>query len=387
MNEVIQNIDSNKFEILELIELPRGANENLRFEKIKNLFRELAANKGISAFIVKVKDRESIETVQVTSMVQVAQEAKQSLRHAADEIYLSSGKVNTQYLERNGELLFKAHEYALARNIYETILKSGENIGRTHLKLGECYLGEKNYAKAQTHLEESIVYQPHEDAYEALANCALATGKTEYAAEVLERALVIKSLSPERRLALTKMCAECWIKVNQYEKAETYFSKAIELDPRSDDLHANMGSILLQYGRVDEAQRAFGDAIALNSNNARAYLGLGCCMLADGEKRTAHDYFAKALEIELNNPTAIYYLVKCAYEIKSYIKAEQLLRTYADIGPLNPNLLYSLAGLQFHLEKFDAALNTLNKVLTMKVDHAGAAELKALIEKERTPAY
>jgi tetratricopeptide (TPR) repeat protein len=94
----------------------------------------------------------------------------------------------------------------------------------------------------------------------------------------------------------------------------------------------------------------------------------------------------QSLELELNNPTAIFYLVKCAYEIKSYATASQMLLNYIQIAPVNTNLLYSLAGLQFHLGRISEAKETTLKILELQSQHAGAKELLNMIERYASPS-
>jgi Tfp pilus assembly protein PilF len=111
-------------------------------------------------------------------------------------------------------------------------------------------------------------------------------------------------------------------------------------------------------------------------------VGLGLCFVAEGDKEAAHDSFSRSLERNLRNSTAIFHLVKCAYEIKKYTQAERMLTNYVEIAPVSPSLLYSLAGLQFHVGKKKEALQTSKRILQIKGDHQGARELMRRIEEE-----
>src|SRR5262249_55745133 len=154
--------------------------------------------------------------------------------------------------------------------------------------------------------------------------------------------------------------------------------KALELDPSADDVRANLGALHLSMGKPQEARRHFNDALASNPRNDKALAGLGSCHLAagsDADKHAAYDCFARALEIELNNPDAVFYLVKLGYELKSHATATRILEEYIQIAPVNTNLLYSLAGLQYHLGRMDSARGTVERILTLQPEHAGAKEL------------
>ena len=89
-----------------------------------------------------------------------------------------------------------------------------------------------------------------------------------------------------------------------------------------------------------------------------------------------------SLEKNLRNSTAIFHLVKCAYEIKKYATAEKMLSTYVEIAPVSPSLLYSLAGLQFHVNKKREASQTAKRILQIKADHQDARDLIARMESE-----
>ncbi|HUP55984.1 MAG TPA: tetratricopeptide repeat protein, partial [Bdellovibrionota bacterium] len=162
---------------------------------------------------------------------------------------------------------------------------------------------------------------------------------------------------------------------------ERLYHRALEIDPSADDIRANLGALYLGAGKTAEARRHFQDSLASNPRNARALAGMGSCELAERNKKGAHDYFAKSLEIDLNNPTAIFHLVKTAYELKSYAVAARLLGEYVQIAPVNTNLMYSLAGLQFHLGRLAEADTTVSRILEMAPTHAGAQELRGLIAR------
>jgi superkiller protein 3 len=168
--------------------------------------------------------------------------------------------------------------------------------------------------------------------------------------------------------------------VGQNQEAERSYKKALELSPASDEVQSNLGSLYLEQGQVSEAKRCYQDAIASNPANDKAWVGLGLCYVSEGDKESAHEAFARSLERNLRNSTAIFHLVKCAYEIKKYSTAEKMLSHYVEVAPVSPSLLYSLAGLQFHVGKKKEASITAKKILQIKGDHQGARDLMKRIE-------
>lgn len=299
----------------------------------------------------------------------------------SENIYLSNGKLNVPFLLKNGDVLFDAGEYPLARNIYKTILSSGEFTSTILNRLGRCFEAEGKFDEAKKKYEESIAYLPNLDSFLRLSSSLVRQNKDQQAAEVMERALKLRDLTATQRFELLKSSGNCWTRSKRAGEAETCFKQALEIDPSADDVRSNLGVLYLQGNKISEAKRNFQDAIASNPKNHQALAGLGSCCLAEGDKKAAHDYFTQSLEIELNNPTAIFYLVKCAYELKIYSAAARILGKYIEIAPVNTNLLYSLAGLQFHLGRVQDSKSTTQKILELQPDHFGAKDLLNLIQR------
>lgn len=301
-------------------------------------------------------------------------------------MYLPNGKLNVPFLLKNAELLFLSGDYPLARNIYKAVAASGEKTASALFGIGRCYEAEGKKEEARLQYEESLAYQPDLEAYRQLASLLVRMGKEQQAAETMERALLLKELSSTARFELHQACGNCWMRAQKAQSAEKHYSKAIEIRPEAHEIRANLGALYLQSGKTQEARRCFEQALASNPKNHKALTGLASCHLADGDKRSAHDFFAKALDIELNNPVAVFHLVKCAYDLKTYATATRILEEYVQVAPVNAGLLYSLAGLQFHLGRIADTCATTRKILELVPGHSGAQELLAAAEKLQGPA-
>ena len=394
------------FDVLDLIEIPSQADRMVRIRTLEDALEEfdLKDNRRSVSYLVQLKMRDqlpegpqlnlnsflsddSIESgEQLFSKLTDETFARVSHIPSFDEIKseresveLPDGKLNVSFLLKNAQLLFDAGEFSLSRNIYQALLKSGEKTSIALFWLGRCFETEGETARAKTHYQESLTYSPTLEAYQHLAAIFIRGQDDQKAAEVLERALNLKDLSSKTRFELHKASGNCWMRSEAPTQAESHYRAALEIDPSADSIRANLGALHLQTGKISEAKRCFQDALASNTHNEKALIGLGTCFLNEGEKRAAHDSFAKALELNLNNPTAVFHLVKCAYEIKSYATAARILSEYTQIAPVNTNLLYSLAGLQFHLGRITEAKETVQNVLELKPDHSGANELSELI--------
>ena len=164
-----------------------------------------------------------------------------------------------------------------------------------------------------------------------------------------------------------------------YEQALEHYQQALKVDFNADEIQSNLGSLYLKLGRLEEAKRCFMDATGSNYKNYKAWFGLGSIYLTIGDKASAFDAFMNGLEENDQDATAIFYLVKCAYAMKRFDKAEPIVARYVAQAPFNANLLYSLAGMQYHQSKNREALATIRKILQIKPNHQGARDLEGRV--------
>jgi tetratricopeptide (TPR) repeat protein len=322
------------------------------------------------------------ETMRPVQSVESNQSANNSVRMAPSEpIYLPDGKLNVDFLFRNANVLFESKEYALARNIYKTILQGHERPAQALYWIGRTFEAEGKIDQALKTYDHSLAFTPAIETFQKMAAIYMSQKKDSQAAEVLERALQLKDLSPTLRCEVLKACGNSWVRAGQADRAITHYRTALTLDPRSEWLLSNLGVALLKSKRANEAVQAFQSVLSMNARNAKALSGLGAAFAALGNSRAAHDAFAKSLDIDIQNPEAVFQIVKHAYELKSYATATRLVEQYVDVAPINVHLLYSLAGLQFHLGRLADARKTLSRVFSIQEGHAGAKELLELIEK------
>ncbi len=98
------------------------------------------------------------------------------------------------------------------------------------------------------------------EAYSYLAELYLATGKPEKAAEVEAKSKAVGAEDPN---ALYNLGASFW-NSKEFEKAEAYFRRATELDPKFALAWKNLGYASVRLGKTDEAVTALGKYLELS---------------------------------------------------------------------------------------------------------------------------
>ncbi len=298
-----------------------------------------------------------------------------------EQIYLPTGKLNVPFLMKNAQLLFDAGEFADAITVLGRVYETGEDSSSALYLIGKCHEKGDNRAEAEKAFRHALSFRATQEIYETLTNLLVREKRDQEAAELLDRALQQKDLSIASQAELLKAAGNCWLRAEKPEKAITSYQNAITLTPTNDDIYGNLGALYLRLGKLNDAKKHFSEAARINSRNAKALTGLGSCAIAENDKKAAHDFFAKSLSLRILNPPAIYHIVKCAYELKSYSTAARLLEEYIESAPINTHLLYSLAGLQYHLGRLEEARDTVDRILGMQPHYQAAVELKILIDK------
>lgn len=383
-----EELNKNDLDLVDIVPLPAHPDKFVRLRTMEEIIDERLsgstgpnADEDVVSYIVQVKRRRGITppppppSLKMMAPINLLHDnSAANVNPQAESVYTADGKINLPYLVRNAELLMNSGEFALAKNIYKTILQSGERTAMALFGLGRCSEHEGRHAEAQNHYEESIAYQPTLESYERLAQVLLLQNKDANAAQVFERTLNLKELPLNTRFELHKAAGNCWTRASRPQFAEKHYLKALELKANADDIRNNLGTLYLQQNKLAEARLHFQGALAINVNNAQAWQGLGTCLMTENQAKPALDAFAKSLTLEIRNPSAIYHLIKCAYLSKSYTTACKLVEQYIQVSPISPDLLYSLAGMQFHLGKRNDARATLQNLLQIKPNHAGALD-------------
>jgi tetratricopeptide (TPR) repeat protein len=372
-DELKKRIELDDMELVDLVPVPSGTDQAVRYKTIQEVLHEFEdeQNEDSKTYVLQVRkrrmEREAVKTESAS---------------LGDSIYLANGKLNSEFLLRNAKILEAASDFGAARQIYSALSKSGDRSADGLLGMARCLEAEGDQESALRAYEDCVLYYPSADAYRRYASLLIRTGKHQQAAEIIERALVIKDLDPKLRYTLHQAAGNSWLKSGIPEKAERNYRKALEIDPHSDAIAANIGVLCLQQKRLDEAKIAFQEAIRVNPSNEKAWFGMGSLQLALTEKSSALDAFAQSLRLKIQQPQAIFNLVKCAYETKRYAEAKAILCDYIEVSPVNPHLLYSLAGLQYHTGEKEAARKTARTILGIQPTHAEAAELIRKIDLE-----
>ncbi len=284
-----------------------------------------------------------------------------------------------QFLMENAKLLEDNGDFELARNIYKALFKKGLLIPDSIIGIAKTLEKEKKYEEAIGFYEEAIAFSSREDIFDTLASLQIKLGKDHDATKTLSHSLGLTEIDENKKFKIHKTLGNCFTRLADFSKAEYHYTRAFEVNPNSDLLQVNVGSLALQKNNLSAALEHFQKAIVLNPKNAKAFCGMGLLEAAKNNSVKAHDYFLHSAELDTTDLGVIYNLVRSAYEIKKYRPACLILEKYIRENPINTNVLYSYAGILYHMDRYEEALVQTDKIFQLNADHTGAKELKELI--------
>lgn len=235
--------------------------------------------------------------------------------------------------------------------------------------LVEARAGYKNIVKK---------YPGHFEALYMLGVCERQSGNFEAAVRLFRRALLIQPRSAEvhSELGLALDAAE------QHDEALACFEKLIELKPDFAEAHYNRGNLLLARGRLDQAIASFDKAISIDPNHVRAWNNRGNALLQLGKYEQSFASYSEALALK---PTHVSALINRGIALLQLKQAQQAMTDFDLALALAPDqvVAWTSRGEALRvLRRIGDALASCDKALSISRDHAHAWLVRANIMKD-----
>lgn len=174
-----------------------------------------------------------------------------------------------------GNAMFAEGRYDSALVMYEEFVKKNPGAYQVYLNIGDCHREKGDYDKAI-------------EAYNQLlkdAEADTAGGKT----------MTAKGLAA---------IGLCYLRQGNFEEAQSYFVRSIEVAPEDELLPYNVAEIYFSNQDIDRAQKYFEMAAAIKPDWPDPYLKLGYVFLNKADMAKAAEYFEKFLKLEPDSPRA-----------------------------------------------------------------------------------
>jgi tetratricopeptide (TPR) repeat protein len=266
-----------------------------------------------------------------------------------------------------------------ARDLYLERVKADPLDATALIGLSRVSVQMEEWEEAESYLDRAVAASPQWEALFLLARCKMKLGKLAEALAHLETAETHDGQDTSRQTRERNLMGDCLTRMGQHDRAENKYRQALASDDRSADAWTGLGVLGTLKEDYGNAQRAFGKAIRIDAKNDRALCGLGVSQWNGGKKEEAYENLKKSLDSNPENLTSLNHLLRCSWERNDLPIAEGYLKRYLEFHPLNPHVLFSLAGLYYHLGRHDEARPLLETILMFEPNHEEARQLTTLI--------
>lgn len=377
-------LERNGLEIDEIIPLNRTADALLQLESLKAAIENLQENQNLFLLAVKTKSPNTTASSSDPSKSGILNSPP--LPGDLEKVYAGEkGELNTPYLLENAKVLLRAREFALAKNIFQTLIRSHQHSTDVFQGLAQCYESEGDYTKAEEAYQKAILYHSSGFAYQRLAQLQHQLGRFQSAAETLERYLAKLTLNSPDYLKACEEISELYLKAKIEKKAEEWIRKLLAVDGGNPRAQSLLARLLTERGQFESAMEVLNRLILQSPKDPQILTALGTLQFKTHQKKLALETLAKSLEIKLYQPEALSLLIRCAYELRSFATAARITEEYCEAAPVSVPLLYALAGLQFHLGRMDDLAQTGRQLLSIDPQHAGIKDLLKKAKKALPP--
>jgi len=218
---------------------------------------------------------------------------------AAFKLALQDAPDNPYYNNSLAYALVRAELYDDAIEYYQKAIKLNPDAGWTSIvchALGALYGEVKgNFDAAEATFQAGLVLDnSNYDLLLSLGDLLMAKGDLDKAIKTYCDGI---TMQPENFIGYAKAGLALWEK-DYVEEALISLHKSIDLNPRFDVTHNNLGVVYLDgMGDANEALIYFLQAIELNPNYTLAYFNVGRCYQALEENTSAAEYYQMALDL------------------------------------------------------------------------------------------
>ena len=147
-------------------------------------------------------------------------------------------------------------------------------------------------------------------------------------------------------------------RLKDYDKANSYYKRALKSDPQNSDAAHDYGIFLCDQDKVEQALQSFEQALAnpLYTGIMLTNLRAGECLVTTGkDPDKAENYFEAVLDMNPNISTALYYMAQINYQKKNYLSARGYIERFFSVNAETPESLLLATKIEKALVAHDIA--------------------------------
>ncbi|MCP4977429.1 MAG: tetratricopeptide repeat protein, partial [Maribacter sp.] len=250
------------------------------------------------------------------------------------------------YPRNIGDMYRETKEYEKAEKWYQKSLGIDPKYLYAYNGLGLLFKEQKLYKKAEEQFEKAIEINPDEPLYPRnIGDMYRETKEYEKAETWYQKSLGIDPKYPYAYNGLGLLFKEQKL----YKKAEEQFKKAMELNPYEPLFPGNIGDVYEEVKEYEKAKYWYEGAIKINPNNFESLNTFAWFLLSSNDNlKEAEEVAVNAVKLSDENPNVIHTLAEIQYKYKGWDYAKEMvvkwvtLFSQEDILQCNDDILITI---------------------------------------------
>jgi tetratricopeptide (TPR) repeat protein len=279
----------------------------------------------------------------------------QSVKYHPNDIEAQMGLAET-YLAQN--------QPERALEVYDQMTQKTPRNAEIPRLMGIAYLMQRNPAKARAAFEKSLALAPdYSRTLDQLTQMDISEKRFADAHHRLDQVVVAPSKESSKIQGdIEKLQGDVYAKEGEITKAETAYSKAIELNPELSFAYFNLVELYLHSHQEQHALDRLGELAAKDTNDVKPLMKIGMIQQQMGHYDKAAEAYEKALTIDSND---FYALNNLAYVDSEYLnkvdKALELAEKAKKLHPYDAVASDTLGWILFKKHDYARALNSIQE--------------------------
>ena len=197
-----------------------------------------------------------------------------------------------------------------------------------------------------------------------------------------EEALKLASADCPFLFDVYKFLGNANVRSGDFDAAEECYNKAFVLNPTSDALMVNYGTLEIQREQLDAATERFRAAAELNRTNDKAWVGLAIVHRHRGDLSLAWANLETALDCNATNRTAIRLAIEWGAQEKRFDLAVRALKAHLAVDGGDAEMSFALAKILAYGRQFEEALVETERAFSIDPSVPGIAEFFEALRAE-----
>jgi tetratricopeptide (TPR) repeat protein len=285
------------------------------------------------------------------------------------------------FMFQQGRILFRNQDFKLAQIVARRILQlDAYDLGGLEL-LTDALLALGEIDQATVCARERMKASIDATAFYLKAKLDYQLNKDADAQISLASALELVDQECELLFEIYKLSGNAALRKGDVEAAEEFYHRSYRIQPASDLILVNLGTLEIQRQSWNAARMRFQDAIGLNRKNEKAWVGLAIVNREQGDNELAWGNLERSLDLKNDNLTALQLCVTWGLADGQWQRSATHLENYLSTHVDDADIAYSLSCIYYQLRRIRDADLTLERVRILKPDREGLKELNLLIQQ------